>query len=174
MPREIACAQAASTHSRPWTLAKLRTPRTLRYPCSGLISMSRTHARCQQRVRAPDRVVGRFLRSISVRVGMKHPFQDRLQYLLYHHLCHPVGHGGNPQQSNASARLWNIHPAHRLGMITPRCHPIPDLVEIVCKIFLKFCDRLFINPLPSLVLLYAFPSLPNLAFGHRKRLCVLR
>ena len=94
---------------------------------------------------------------------MELTFQDRLQFLLDHHLCHPIRYRWYSQGTISPVRLRNIYASDRLRMITARRHPIPDIVEIIPKIGLKLRDGLLINPGPSLIRLYPLPRLPNLA-----------
>src|SRR6516225_521481 len=55
---------------------------------------------------------------------------------------------------------------------TPRRQPVPELVEVVRKINLKFCNRLCVYPSRSLVGLHTFEGFPDLPHGDVERLCL--
>ena len=62
--------------------------------------------------------------------------EDRLQFFLQQHrrrsLRHPVGRIGHPEQAHAFPMILRyLHAPHRPREVTPRGHPVPQLVEIV-------------------------------------------
>ncbi len=83
----------------------------------------------------------RLSRPVSIRVWMKMRFHLRLQIQLYHHLRNPVGYRGYSQRPFASVVLWYLHGSHRRRKVTPRRHPIPELIEIPLEVRLKLFNR---------------------------------
>ena len=123
--------------------------------------------------RLSERIMCRFVRSVSVGVLMEHRFQFGLQHHDRHHLGYPVGDRRYPQRTNTAVRLWNVHPTDRFGVVAAGRHPIPDLIEIVPQVRLEFRQRLPINPRSALIRSHTLPGLPNLTLGDWKRLRLL-
>ena len=112
----------------------------------------------------------RFTRPVPVRVGVKMPLQFRFQNLLYYHLGNPVRNRWNPQRSDSSALFGDFNSLDRWRPVTPRRHPIPQLVEVVPHILLEILQRLAVHASPALVGLHSLVRFPHLTFGDRKRL----
>ena len=72
--------------------------------------------------------------------------EDRLRPGLQRHrghrLRHPVGDSRHPEMSRPAAALGYLHRHHRGRKISPRRHPVPDLVEVVPQIGLEVGDGL--------------------------------
>src|SRR5213078_4445553 len=57
--------------------------------------------------------------------------------------------------------------------VAPRGHPIPEPVEVVRKINLKFCNRLSVYSSRSLVGLHTLEGFPHLPLRDVERLCLV-
>jgi len=97
---------------------------------------------------------------------MEYRFQPRFQYFLDYHLSHPISYGRYTQRTELAVTLGNKNLPHRLGVITPRTHPIPQRIEITAQAGLKILDAFLINTRRTLVGCHAFPGLPNQPFGY--------
>jgi hypothetical protein len=86
-----------------------------------------------------------------------------LQIHLADHLRNPVRYGGNPERSGfvAFPFLGNLDPLNGWWEITPRRHPIPELVQIVLQICLKLLYRLPVYTRRSTVRLHPPERFPN-------------
>ena len=77
-------------------------------------------------------IMGAAPRTVPVAVGV----EDRLQFLLQQHrrrgLRHPVRRIRHPEQAHTFPMIFRyLHAPHRPREVTPRTHPVPQLVEIV-------------------------------------------
>src|ERR1039457_6644688 len=70
--------------------------------------------------------------------------------------------------------LVDLHSLHGRWKVAAGRHPIPELVEIVFQIPVKFLDRLIVNTGCSPVRLYPFIRFPNPSFGNTPRLCFIQ
>ena len=102
---------------------------------------------------------------------MKNRLYFGLQIHLDHHLRHAIRYGWDPQPSESPISFGNIYRAYRRRKITPRGHPIPDLIKIVLKTNLKIFDRLPIDSRCPLVRLYPTIGFPDHLLGNTIRLC---
>src|SRR5262249_6459016 len=93
-----------------------------------------------------------------------------LQMHLDDHLRHAVSDRGNPQWSRAPASLRNLDETYRRRQVTPRGHPIPELVEVILQVGLERLDGLTVHPGSALVGLDLLVSLPDHLLGNRVRL----
>src|SRR6516165_6622587 len=116
------------------------------------------------------RVQGRLAGTIPVRVVMETRLDYRLQMRLDDHLRHPISDRGYPQRPQATRGLRNLDETHRRREVTPRGHPIPDLVEVIRQVCLERLDGLTVHPGSALVGLDLLVSLPDHLFGNRVRL----
>src|SRR5208283_4738136 len=66
--------------------------------------------------------------------------------------------------------LWYGDCAHRWSKVSPRGHPLPDPVEVSCKILLKHLQDLTVNPGCAMVGFDRFVSFIHLTFLDSKRL----
>src|SRR5262249_16093009 len=96
----------------------------------------------------------------------------RLQVASGNLLGDTVGDRRNAQRARATVCLRNIDPPHRRRKVAPRRQPVPELVEVVRKINLEFCNRLCVYPSRSLVGLHTFEGFPDFPLGDVKRLCL--
>src|SRR5215469_7763095 len=88
-----------------------------------------------------QRVMGAAPRTVPVAVAV----EDRLQFLLQQHRCrglrHPVARIGHTEQTHAFPMIFRyLHAPHRPGKVTPRAHPVPQLVQIVPQLLLEHAD----------------------------------
>src|SRR5258708_24430937 len=100
-----------------------------------------------------------------------HPVPVRVRA---HGLRDPVADRGHPQHPGPAIGPGDLHRPHRRREVTPRRHPVPDLVEVVLKPLLEGRDGLPAPPRPPLVLPPLPPGRPDLVPGHRERLPVQR
>lgn len=84
----------------------------------------------------PNGLVGTPAGPIAIGVGMKMPFQFRLQGLLEYALGNAIRDGGNAKQAH-TACFWNLHALDRRGHVAPGGEPVPELVEVVFPILGK-------------------------------------
>src|SRR6266511_1761481 len=71
-------------------------------------------------------------------------------------------------------RLRYFHRPHRRWEVTPRGHPVPDLVQVALQIFLERLDRVFVYIWRFSIVLDLLVRLPNFPLGDRKRLVLRR
>jgi hypothetical protein len=84
---------------------------------------------------------------------MEDRLDPRREVVGYHGLGDPISDRRNSQHPNSPARLRNVHGLHRRREVAARAEPIPDLVEIVAKIFLELSEADFVHTGCALVLL---------------------
>jgi len=74
-----------------------------------------------------------FIWPVPIGISMEMRLDLRLQIHLADHLRNSVRHGGNPERSGSLAFpfLGNLDPLNGWREVTPRRHPIPELVQIV-------------------------------------------
>jgi len=100
---------------------------------------------------------------------MEYWFHRWFQIHFDHHLRHSIRYGWYSQPPGSPITLGNIYRANRRRKITPRGHPIPDLIQVVFKINLKIFDRLPIDSRCSPVRLYSTIAFPNSLLGNTER-----
>ena len=71
-------------------------------------------------------------------------------------------------------RLRYFHRPHRRWEVTPRGHPVPDLVQVALQILLERLDRAPVHTRRPSIGLDLLVRLPNLPPGDRKRLVLRR
>jgi hypothetical protein len=118
----------------------------------GLPTPSPGHSHCLNR---------RLSRAVPIGILMEIRLQQRLQVPLDNHLGNPIRYRRDAQRPLAPTFLRNLHHPHRRRKITPRRHPIPELIEILLKILLKILYRLPVYSRSSLVRSYPLECLPN-------------
>src|SRR5215467_7946730 len=109
---------------------------------------------------------------VAIRVGMEHRLQIRPQVASGDLLGDTVGDRRDAQRARATVCLRNLDPPHRRRKVAPRRQPVPELVEVVRKINLEFCNRLCVYPSRSLVRLHTFEGFPDFPLGDVERLCL--
>src|SRR6516164_7370119 len=70
----------------------------------------------------------------------------------------------------ATRGLRDLDETHRRREVTPRGHPIPDLVEVILQVGLERLDGLTVHPGGALVGLDPLVCLPDHLLGNRVRL----
>src|SRR5262249_36031112 len=100
-----------------------------------------------------------------VRVRMEPRFQQRLKIPANNFLGDAVSDRRNSQWSRSALCFRNVHPTNRRWKVAPRGQPVPQLVEVVSQIGLKFPYRLSIYASRSLVGLHFLESLPSSVNG---------
>src|SRR5262249_21189999 len=123
--------------------------------------------------RYSDGLDRRLPRSISIGVGMENRFHQRLQVPFDHHLGDPVRDSRNAYLSVPALALRNLPPSHRRREVTPRGHPIPELVEVIGEIPLKLRNGLLIDSGGPLIGAHPLVGFPYLTLGNRKGLGVI-
>src|SRR6201995_644965 len=123
----------------------------------------------------PDCINRRPSRPIPIGVPVEDPFQDGLQITFDNFLGDSVRDRRNTQRPRfcLAVALWDVDPSNRQRQVTPRGHPVPELVEVVRKIRLKVCNRLSVNSSRSLIGLHFFEGLPDFLLRNVKRLCLI-
>ena len=91
-----------------------------------------------------------------------------------HGLRDAVSDRRHPERPGAAPGLGDLHRPHRRRQVTPRRHPVPDLVEVVLQPLLEGRDGLPVHPRRSLVVPHLLPGAPDLIPGDRERLPVQR
>src|SRR3954452_13243224 len=94
----------------------------------------------------------------------------RLQMHLDDHLRHPISDRGYPQRPQATRGLRDLDETHRRREVTPRGHPIPDLVEVTLQVRLERLDGLTVHPGSALVGPDLLVGLPDHLLGNSVRL----
>src|SRR5262245_5834346 len=103
---------------------------------------------------------------------MEPRFQQRLKIPANNFLGDAVGDRRNSQWSRSAICFRNVHPTNRRWKVAPRGQPVPQLVEVVSQIGLKFPYRLSIYASRSLVGLHFLEGLPDLSLRDVERLCL--
>src|SRR5215468_8976655 len=101
---------------------------------------------------------------------MEARFDYWLQMHLDDHLRHPISDRGYPQRPQATTGLRNLDETHRRRKVTPRGHPIPDLVEVILQVGFESLDGLTVHPGSAVVGLDLLVGLPDHLFGNSVRL----
>src|SRR3954462_9562399 len=101
---------------------------------------------------------------------METGFDQWLQMRLHDHLRHPIRDRGYPQRPQATTGLRYLDETHRRREVTPRGHPIPDLVEVILQVCLERLDGLTVHPGRALVGLDLLVGFPDYLFGNSVRL----
>src|SRR5215218_755420 len=118
-----------------------------------------------------DRVMGRLARPVAIGVRVKPVVRPRLQMHGHDRLRDPVGDRRHAQHSDTRAvRFGDLDRLDRGWKVRPRAHPVPDLVEVVCKIGLERPEILPVHFWRALVGLDPPPRLPDHQLGNHKRL----
>src|SRR3954447_16115072 len=73
-------------------------------------------------------------------------------------------------QSERHTGLRDLDETHRRWEVSPRGHPIPDLVEVILQVRLEGLDGLTVHPGSALVGLDLLVGLPDHLFGNSVRL----
>jgi len=81
-------------------------------------------------------------------------------------LSHPVGDRRDPQRTKFSLSFRNENLPDRLGVITPRAHPIPQRVEIFPQAVLERLDVFLIHTRRAIVGCHVLPGLPDETLGY--------
>ena len=120
----------------------------------------------------PQRIMSRPSRPIPIGIPVEHGLHLGLQVQVRDRLSDPVRDSGHAEHSRSARLLRYLHRPHRRREITPRGHPIPDLVEVRLQVRLKRQDRLLVNTRSTPVGLDPSPCLPDQPLGNHKRLAV--
>ena len=103
---------------------------------------------------------------------MEHRLHLGLQVQVRDRLSDPIRDSGHAEHSRSARLLRYLDRPHRRRDVTPRGHPIPDLVEVRLQVRLERQDRLLVNTRSTPVGLDPSPCLPDQPLGNRKRLAV--
>src|ERR1700747_3326872 len=112
----------------------------------------------------------RFAGPVAIGVGMERRLQTRLQVATGNFLCDTVSDSWNARRARTAIHLRNIHASHRRRKVAPRRQPVPELIEVVCKISLKVRNRLSVYSSRSPVGLHLLEGFPDFPFGDVERL----
>ena len=97
---------------------------------------------------------------------MERRLQTRLQVATGNFLSDTVSDSWNAQRASTAIHLRNIHASHRRRKSSsPMEQPVPELIEVVCKISLKVRNRLSVYSSRSLVGLHLLEGFPDFPFG---------
>lgn len=105
---------------------------------------------------------------------MKSRFKNRLQKARDYHLRNSIRNRWNAQRARSTVAFGNLDATYRRRKVAARRHPIPKLVEIRLEVLFKLGNRLTVDASGSPIGFDPFVRFPNITFGDRKRLCVLR
>src|SRR5208337_2843128 len=111
-------------------------------------------------------------RPVTVRVGMEHGFQARLQIPTDNLLRDAIGYRRDAQRTRAAAGFGDVHPPHRWREVAPRGQPVPEPVEVARKSRLELRNRLSIHSSRSPVGLHLLEGLPDFPLRDVERLCL--
>ena len=75
---------------------------------------------------------------------MKNFFHHWFQIILDHSLPDPVRNSWNAEWPFATLLFVNEHRSYRWWKIAPRCHAIPDFVQIIRQVFIEHINALFV------------------------------
>ena len=114
----------------------------------------------------------RFARPVPIRIRMEHPLHLRLQHLFDHHLGNAVRDRRDPQRTDASVSLGDLHPLDRLRHVTAGRHPVPQLVEVIPQPLLELLQRLAVHARRPSVGFHSLVGFPHLPFGDGEGLCL--
>lgn len=121
-----------------------------------------------------DRIQRRTLPPIAVGIVVEDRLRTRLQLQRNDSLGDPVGHSRHSKDpSPLAVRFRYLHRQHRWGKVTPRRHPVPDLVQVALQIGLEIGDGAPIHPRGTLVGRDSLIRLPHQPLGYGKRLALL-
>src|SRR5690242_12294946 len=110
-------------------------------------------------------------RPVAVAVAVKHRLQLGFQQHRRCGLRHPVGRVWHPEQTHTRpAVFWYLHAPHRPREVTPRGHPVPQLVEVVPPLLLKHPDADRVHARRPLIGPDLLPRLIDKALTDLKRL----
>ena len=121
-----------------------------------------------------QRVMGASPRPVPVAVGA----QDRLKLLFPQHRCrglsHPVCHIRHTENPDPGPMIFRyLNGSHRPREITPRRHPIPQLVEVVHLVDREIVDAHSVHARRSTVRSDLLPRLEHETLRNFKRLQLL-
>src|SRR6266516_7447829 len=116
-------------------------------------------------------IMGAAPRTITIAVAM----EDRLQFLFQQHcrrsLRHPVHRVGHPEQAHTFPMILRyLHAPHRPRKITPRTHPVPQLIEVIPQLLLEQRDADRVHARRTLIGPDLLPRPVNEALIDLKRL----
>ena len=95
---------------------------------------------------------------------MEPRFEQRLKIPADNFLGDAVGDRRNSQWSRSAICFRNVHPTNRRRKVAPGGQPVPQLVEVISQIGLKFLYRLSIYASRSLVGLHFLEGLQTSRF----------
>lgn len=96
---------------------------------------------------------------------------QRLQHYLRHRLCHAICYCGYPKRSQFPIPFGYLHQSYRRWKVTPRRHPIPDLIKVALEILLEHRQSFPIHPGGATVGFHQLPRRQDKLFGNTVRLC---
>jgi hypothetical protein len=105
----------------------------------------------------------------TVRVMVKHSFEDRSDQASYDFLSHPTSNRGNAKRSKFSFPFRNIRPSERNRHIGTSLEVSHKGVQILFEILLKHPDRNLVETGCAPILLNGFKSLLHQLRGDSPR-----
>src|SRR5215470_7285232 len=116
-------------------------------------------------------MMGAAPRPVPIAVPVEHRFQLGLQQHRRRGLRHPVRRVRHPEQTHTRPTVFRyLYAPHRPGEVTPRRHPVPQLVQVVLPPLLKQADADRVHPRRTLIGPDLLPRLINEALTDLKRL----
>src|SRR5215472_14020023 len=118
-----------------------------------------------------QRIVGASPTTVTIAITVEH----RLRYPFQHHrrrgLRHPVRRIWHPEQTHTVPMIFRyLHAPHRPREVTPRGHPVPQLVEVVPPLLLEQADADRVHARRTLIGPDLLPRLIDEALADLKRL----
>jgi hypothetical protein len=101
---------------------------------------------------------------------MEPRFHKRPHNHFRHHLRNAIRHRRYPQRTHLPIPLGYLYQSHRRREITPRRHPVPDLVQVSLEAFLEHRQRFSIHPGRATVGSHQPPRRHDKLFGKTIRL----
>jgi hypothetical protein len=97
---------------------------------------------------------------------------QRLQDYLRHRLRHAIRDRGYPERTYLTVSPGYLYESRRRRKVTPRPHPVSDLIEIPLQILLEHQQRLAVHPGGTTVGLHQLPRPQDKLFGNTVWLCL--
>ena len=114
---------------------------------------------------------GRLAWAIPIGVWMEMGFHQGLQVLFGDHLRDAVSDSRNAEYPCPAGLLRYAYRSDRRRKVTPRRHPVPDLIQVVFEVALKVCKRHGVHSRRPVVCFDSLISPPHRLLGNRKGLC---
>jgi site-specific DNA recombinase len=117
-----------------------------------------------------DRVQRRTIRPVAVGIRVEDRFELSLQMPGHDRLRDSVRDRGHPQRAGpTTVRLRYLHRPHRRRKVGSRRHPVPDLVQIPCKILFEVRQGLPVHSRCALITFDLLVGLPDVPLRNVER-----